>query len=352
MLSHNRLYAPLFTADTVNERFSTERTLADFLAFEGALLAAQAQSGRVPAQIAQAGAAALSTFEATLEKFDDAVMQDGLPVPEFVRQLKAHVGPEIAPFIHLDTTSQDLIDTSLTLAIRDMNDGLVEQIGAVSARLDALGDRFGRNPLMARTRMQSALPATVDDRLRAWTGAFDDAQAALQRVRPQIEVLQLGGPVGTYQNAPDADAHVHHMCQILGLTAAPSVWHSTRGRVADYANVLSLITGALGKIGTDIALMSQQGVGTISLAGGGRSSAMPHKQNPVLAETLITFARYNAGQLGLIHQALIHEQERSGAAWVLEWMTLPAMIATTVRALDLANVLFGKVDAMGDPDPQ
>ena len=66
---------------------------------------------------------------------------------------------------------------------------------------------------------------------------------------------------------------------------------------------------------------------------------MPHKQNPVGAEVLVTLARFNATLLSGAHQALVHENERSGAAWTLEWMILPQMAmaagAATRIALDL-----------------
>jgi 3-carboxy-cis,cis-muconate cycloisomerase len=60
---------------------------------------------------------------------------------------------------------------------------------------------------------------------------------------------------------------------------------------------------------------------------------MPHKANPVLAETLVALARFNATQLSGMHHALVHEQERSGTAWTLEWMILPSMVVAAGAAL-------------------
>jgi 3-carboxy-cis,cis-muconate cycloisomerase len=109
---------------------------------------------------------------------------------------------------------------------------------------------------------------------------------------------------------------------------------------------LSLITGSLGKIGQDIALLAQDGE-EIELAGGGGSSAMAHKQNPVAAETLVSLARFNATQLSGIHQALIHEQERSGGAWTLEWLILPQMVMSTAASLRLAQEVTGNIRQLG-----
>ncbi len=113
------------------------------------------------------------------------------------------------------------------------------------------------------------------------------------------------------------------MAQELDLTDEPQ-WQNQRARIAELAGLFSLISGSPGKIGQDIALLAQAG-DEIELAGGGGSSAMPHKQNPVAAEALVSLARFNAVQLSGIHQSLVHEQERSGAAWTLEWLLLPPM---------------------------
>jgi 3-carboxy-cis,cis-muconate cycloisomerase len=74
---------------------------------------------------------------------------------------------------------------------------------------------------------------------------------------------------------------------------------------------------------------------------------MAHKQNPVAAEVLVSLARFNAAQLSGMHQALVHEQERSGAAWTLEWLTLPQMAVSTGASLRLALELAGNIRSIG-----
>src|SRR5690606_5332051 len=108
-------------------------------------------------------------------------------------------------------------------------------------------------------------------------------------------------------------------------------------------NLLALITGSLGKMGMDIALLTQNEVAAARLLGGGGSSAMAHKSNPVTAEALVALARYNAGLSGILQQAMVHEYERSGAAWTLEWLTLPQMLEATGASLRLAQNLLGQL---------
>jgi 3-carboxy-cis,cis-muconate cycloisomerase len=67
----------------------------------------------------------------------------------------------------------------------------------------------------------------------------------------------------------------------------------------------------------------------------------------VLAEVLVALARYNAVQVSGLHQALIHEQERSGAAWTLEWMILPQMLNATGTALRHAQAMLDSIVRIG-----
>ncbi|WP_394199570.1 3-carboxy-cis,cis-muconate cycloisomerase [Litoreibacter albidus] len=349
LTSTNRLFAPLLTDDLVAERFSTSRTIADFNAFEAALLDAQAETGHISETNAAACKEAVKQFTPDIDAIADCLISDGLPVPEYVRQLKAVIGAPHASAFHRDVTSQDIIDSSFAMACRDINHELTRRLEAIIASLDLLSERFGANPLTGRTRMQAALPMTVAQRIAPWRASMAQALSDLAGLRPQIEVLQLGGPVGLYHEVPQSNDHAQSMAKSLDLSIGEGQWHTQRSNVAKYANWLSQVTGGLGKVGLDIGLMAQQGINAVTLADGGSSSAMPHKRNPVLAEVLVALANHNAGQLGLVHQALVHEQERSGMAWTLEWMTVPGMMSSTARALSLGQKLVSGIKDIGDP---
>jgi len=45
---------------------------------------------------------------------------------------------------------------------------------------------------------------------------------------------------------------------------------------------------------------------------------------------------------------MVHEQERSGSAWTLEWMLLPQMIVTTASATGRAQELLSSIIAVGE----
>lgn len=329
--------------------FSDQAWMTRIAEVEAALSLAAGDAGAVPAELAGEAAAFVLAFRPDLQALRAAMPQDGLPVPDYTRQLKAAAPAALRPALHPGATSQDILDTALVLALARLNDRFDAALAALVGALEDLALRQGSQPLMGRTRMQAALPISAGDRIAAWRAPLPRNRDRLAQLRPRLEVVQYGGPVGL-RGGPDhraqGDAIADALADRLGLHHAPAPWHSSRDALAEYAGWLSLVTGATGKIGQDLALMAQ--MGEVALSGGGTSSAMPHKQNPVGAETLITLARDNAGQLSLMHQALLHEQERSGAAWVLEWLALPRMLTATARALDLCSDLIRRIERMGD----
>ncbi|WP_108659848.1 3-carboxy-cis,cis-muconate cycloisomerase [Acuticoccus kandeliae] len=347
-LFEDALFGALVGDPAVASVFATERTIARYNAVEMALTRALAAEDAISADAAAAISATLETFSPDIATLRAATVEDGLPIPAYVRALREAVGPPFAEFVHLGATSQDIIDTALVLALRDVNDILAGRLGRVIDALDRLGGRYGANPMMARTRMQVALPITVGDRIKAWRAPLARHLTHLNGMGERLDVIQLGGPVGTRAGWNGrGDRIAGHMATALGLTDPGAAWHTARDGLGEYAGWLSNVSASLGKIGGDLCLMAQQGIETVAFAGGGSSSAMPHKQNPVRAELLVTLARYQAAQLGGFAQGLIHEQERSGAAWALEWLILPQMCVATGASLLTTQSLVGTVTRMG-----
>ncbi|GAA6160001.1 3-carboxy-cis,cis-muconate cycloisomerase [Ruegeria sp. HU-ET01832] len=340
-------FSGLFGDAEVQDIWSAERSLAHMLAFEAAYSRGLGATGKIPADQADAAAAWIEQAVPGMDTLRAGAMADGLPVPALVQALRSDAGP-LAPAIHTGTTSQDVMDTALAMTLRETSNLLQIRLSQLSDMLCDLSKQFGECKIMGRTRMQAALPVTVGHRIGTWRSPLHAFHQTIEDIRPKIERVQLGGPVGDGQTIGTAQRDLAaHIATSLGLHDVDHGWQTDRNGLVDYANLLSRISGSLGKIGQDICLMAQQGVDEITLSGGGTSSAMPHKQNPILAELLVTLARFNATQISGMHHALVHEQERSGSAWALEWMILPTMAQTTARSLTAASTLCSQIVSIG-----
>jgi 3-carboxy-cis,cis-muconate cycloisomerase len=265
--------------------------------------------------------------------------QDGVVAPALVRLLRVQVGAPHAAHVHRGATSQDVIDSSLILRLKPILALFETRLRALVETLRGLETNQGATPLMGRTRMQRALPIHAADKLRGWREPLERHGARLDELRPRLLIVQFGGAVGVRGDlGGKGEAVAAELARLLQLRAGPC-WQVERDGLAELAAWTSLVTGSLGKIGMDVALMAQNEIGEVKLAEGGGSSAMPHKSNPVRAEALVTLARFNAALLGAQHQALVHENERSGAAWTLEWLVLPQMAVASAAALRHAQAL-------------
>jgi 3-carboxy-cis,cis-muconate cycloisomerase len=340
-LQQSQLLIPLLGDEAIIASFSVDADVAAMLEFEVALATAQANLGFISADAASEISTRIPSFIVDPAKLSAGVARDGMSVPALVTQLKAHTNPSI----HFGATSQDVIDTSLMLRAKKSFEILFARLNVLLADLEKLTTAFGNNDLMAHTRMQQALPFKVSDRIASWRGGVDDALAATNACHFP---LQFGGPIGVLgEFGEKAEALKSDIADRLNLEAKSQNWHSNRAPIVALANACSLITGALGKIGADCCLMAQNEIAEIEFAGGGTSSAMHHKKNPVQAEALVTLARFNAVLVSGLHQSLVHEQERSGAAWTLEWLMLPQMILAAGAATRLSSELLTSITMMG-----
>jgi 3-carboxy-cis,cis-muconate cycloisomerase len=343
MTAPRPLLAALTGDQEIEALLADAAQVAAMVKFELALAQAEAEAGLISAEAAAAIARGLAGFEPDWDDLATGMARDGVVVPALLGQLRRGIAAPHAEALHKGATSQDAIDTALVVQLAAVIAILVARLTALLEALDGIDGRFGAQPLMAHTRMQRALPYTVGAKLATWSAPLRRHLSALQAVRRTLLVIQLGGPIGDRSSfGGQGEAVARGLARQLDLGLAEP-WQSARDPLIGFAGLLSLLTGTLGKIGADVALLAQNEIGAITLSGGGGSSSMAHKSNPVNAEVLVALARYNAGLVGVLQQSMVHENERSGAAWTLEWLVLPPIVIAAGASLRLSNHLLGQL---------
>lgn len=335
--------------DEIAPYLEADAEIAEVLRFERELVQAEEAEGIVPTGTSEKVLPAIAAFVPDVPGLREATARDGVIGVELVRQLREKVGGVNRQFVHFGATSQDIVDTALVCRLQPILAIFEQRLTGLIGQIDALDRRFGANRLIGRTRMQDAVPIAVSDRLAAWRAPLVRDLDRLNALRPRLLQLQFGGAAGTLDKlGSKGPAVVRRLAKALGLRMPERTWHSQRDNIVELSDWLALVTGSLGKLGMDVALMAQNGIGEIAMEGGGGSSAMPFKSNPVGAEVLIAFAHANAALGGGMNLSLVHEQERSGAAWTLEWLLLPQMLMATGASLRTALSMLGRVTRLGE----
>ena len=331
---------PLVGDPAMAALLSDDAQVRAMLAVEAALVRVEGRLGVIPADAAARIADVARYLEPDLDEIGAGTAADGVPIPALVKALRGAVGARAVPYVHWGATSQDIIDTALVLRLKDALDLLSARLEEVIAALTAQAREHSALVMAARTRSQIATPMTFGLKVATWLVPLMRHRDRLAELRPRLEVVQFGGAAGTLAALGDQGiAVMEGLAAELGLVAPPLPWHSQGDTMAELGGWLSLVTGSLGKMGEDLVLLGQSEVGEVSAGDGGGSSTMPNKSNPVAAETLVALARFNAGMVGTLHQALIQRHERDGAAWPLTWLALPPMLMATAGALGHAAKL-------------
>ncbi|WP_083841482.1 adenylosuccinate lyase family protein [Bradyrhizobium sp. STM 3843] len=323
--------------------FSDEALVGRYLEVEVALARAQARMGVVPADAAAAIEAASRSISIDFEKLRRETEIVGYPILPLVHQLSEAAG-EAGRYVHWGATTQDIMDTANVLQIRAALTIVGRDLLEFRRILAAMADRYRDTPMAGRTHLQQALPVTFGYKVAVWLSSIDRHIERLDQALPRILIGEFSGAAGTLASVGDRGLEMQRLlCEELGLHQPSITWHVARDGLAEAVTLLGLITGSLGKIATDVMLMSATEFGEVSepfVPGRGASSTMPQKRNPISSELMLAAAKAVRQHVATMLDAMIHDFERATGPWHLEWISLPESFLLTAASLASAKFML------------
>lgn len=315
------------------------------------LLATDAQEnlGVVPSGTAGACRAAApvvdSAFVAEVAEREAITNHD---VAAFVDVLQARIGMPSGAFVHHGLTSTDVVDTAWCWALRDASNLIIDELEKL---IDVATDlaRSHRSTLMiGRTHGIHAEPTTFGAKVALWVLQLRRDRVRWIAARDAVSVCKLSGAVGTYSNIDPAVERF--VGESLGLAPVPATQVISRDRHAEFLWACASLGTTAESIAVELRHLQRTEVNEVREGfsrGQKGSSAMPHKRNPISAETITGLSRVLRGNLqaGLQDVALWHERDISHSS--TERVVLPdsALLAHYVTRR-LRNLLSNlEVDA-------
>ena len=335
----------LSTSETLGA-FSDRAFVDAMLRFEAALARAQAAEGLIPESAAHsiAGSCKVELFDvAKIVRESGRAGSVAIPLVKALREAVGLFNAEAAPFVHFGSTSQDVIDSAMALVTREAVALIETDLAKAADALLRLAVAHAETPMLARTLMQPASVTSFGFKCAGWAAPLVRSRIRLREAARHALQLQLGGAVGTLAQMKGQGAAVRaRMARELGLGDPGATWHTQRDEWVALGCELGLVTGSLGKIAVDIALLGQYEVGEVtepSEPGRGGSSAMPHKRNPVASMVAIAAAHRAPQRVAALLGAMPQQHERALGAWqaeLAEWPQLLMSAHGSVRAMAAA----------------
>jgi adenylosuccinate lyase len=242
----------------------------------------------------------------------------------FVDALAEDVGPA-GRWIHHGLTSSDVVDTALSLQVREAGELL---LAGLERALDAVVERAQRHRndvCIGRTHGIHAEPTTFGLKLAGHALESRRNEERLADAVAGASVGKLSGAVGTYAMLePAIEADVLEALGIAGEPIATQV--VARDRHAWLVGAMAVAASSLDRLATELRHLQRTELREAEeafTAGQKGSSAMPHKRNPITAERISGIARVVRGHAvaAMEDVALWHERDISHSS--VERIILP-----------------------------
>ena len=291
--------------------WTDEARMQTWLEVEIAVCEAWAELGQIPSEAVEEIKARAAFDVRRVLEIEEVTHHD---VIAFLTNVAEYVG-DASKYIHYGMTSSDMLDTALALQIKRAGDLLLEQareLGRVCRRR-ALEHRD--TVMIGRSHGVHAEPITFGMVLGLWAFEVQRDIDRLERATAQAAVGKISGAVGTYANI---DPRVEQSVTTkLGLGYEPiSTQVVQRDRHAEFLSALALLATTIEKIAVQVRHYQRTEVLEAEeyfAPGQKRSSAMPHKRNPIISERLAGQARIIRGNMVAAYEnvALWHERDIS-----------------------------------------
>ena len=331
------VYEHLWTTPESRERFGERGRMQAWLGIVAALARVQAEVGLVPEAAAEEIEATADIDGFDLEEVAAGTRESGHSTLGIIRAWQRRLSPAASEWIYWGATVQDVTDTWTGMVMRHVLDDTDAELARLERALVALAREHRETIALGRTHGQPGLPITFGFKVAVWLAEVRRHRERIAQARPRLAVGQLAGAVGTCSFWGDHGLELQRrLCERLGLAAPDVTWLTARDRVAEFTTLLALVTGTLAKIGHEIYALRRPEIGELAEAtrpGVVGSITMPHKRNPELSEHLGTLWRVVRGAAALALEGVVHEHERDGTAWKVEWAFLPEACLLTAAAL-------------------
>ncbi len=339
------LYSPLFTQAEMKRVWSDKNLIRTWLTFEISIAETQAELGMIPHAAVNAIKQVCDEKNIDWVRLAQDTQQVGMAIKPLVDQLAEQGDDNVKKYLHWGCTTQDLLDTSLAMRVKQTLDIIRQQLIALGDQLKSMALTHRQTVMVARTNAMDALPTTWGLQVSSYLLEISRHLMRLEELYPRATTGMYGGAVGNLSSIGEQGLKLRNsLFAKLQLTEPKGLGNASLDSIAELIQFFALIHGSLCRIANDTETMGRVSIGELREGEmGGGSSTMPHKANPRAANMIQTLSRmgwmYAAGAPNLMDQ----QDVRSASMRVLNWSLVPEASLALSTSLERAERLIANL---------
>ena len=345
---------PRYEQKDMTALWTEEAKFTCFLQVELALLESLEEAGIAPKGVAQNIRSKARIRPERVAEIEATTHHD---VIAFCTSITEELSSEHAKWFHFGCTSSDIIDTALSLQLKNSIDLILPCYRKVVVQLREKAEKYKMLLTIGRSHGMYAEPMSFGQKFLSAYAEFSRRLQELEEFAKTEITGKMSGAVGNYTVlSPTIETKT---LTRLGLGVEPvSTQVVPRDRLAKFVSIASLFASALERFEIEIRHLHRSDVGEVYegfLPGQKGSSTMPHKKNPIAAENLSGIARLIRGYLTVAHENVLLWHERDISHSSAERLYLPDLCGLWLyslrrlsRQLDLLHVEEVRVRSKAD----
>jgi len=309
-----------YTPKEIAAVWSDEEKFKRFLRIEQLLCEALESSGEIPKNTSKA----FNGVKIDLKQINKIEKETNHDIIAFLKSISPQLG-KAAQYLHMGMTSSDLLDTTLAWQIKDVTAIILSELDGLMEETLKKAKEYKETVCMARTHGVHAEIYALGLKFLYFYNDLFEGRRLLSESLNYVACGKISGAVGTFAHLDPAVEE--YICKKIGINhALISTQIVSRERIAYYNAILAMIGATLERFATEIRHLHRTEVREVEepfYSGQKGSSAMPHKQNPIICERICGLARLLRGNMQVTYENINLWHERDISHSSAERVVLP-----------------------------
>lgn len=305
----------------MKEIFDEYKKLEYELKYEAEVAKAQAEINLIPKEAAVEIAEIVKLNKVSLNRVKELEKVSDHDTAAIVEAISEQCSDKTKPWIHYGLTSNDVVDTSTSMQMKDAFKIIESKIETLIRELLNKAIENQSLPAVGRTHGQHASIISFGLKFAIWSNEMLDHLKRIEEGEKRFLLCKTLGVVGTGsvmgEKALQVQKIVSEKLSLSPTEASTQV--IPRERYAEMIFIIGLIGSTLDKIAIEIRNLQRTEISEVQESfkkGQMGSSAVPVKKNPIKSERISSFAKILKSNVSIALEniSLWHERDLSNSA--------------------------------------